>query len=159
MNSVLPPSWRHVSTIFVGGITEVGFTTDEQYLLLLSNSGRGLIETHTGTRVARDRSIPSSASSWIDESAHIVGGIGPASGIGIACVGLWGGRLPDRAGEWRLRVNAGKKNEFAFFDESTGQSWYLTYSITETRAYGFSKSGKIAIIATSSEVVLYHRTA
>src|SRR5215813_7734887 len=102
MDSILPPSWHHAPTLSVGGLTALGFTRDERYLLLLSHSGRGLVETHTGTRVARDYSEPSSASSWIDESARIVEGIGPASGMGIVCVGLWGGRLSDRASGWRL---------------------------------------------------------
>jgi hypothetical protein len=60
MNSVLPPSWRHVSTIFVGGLAEVGFTPDERYLLLLSHSGRGLIETSSEVELYHRKAVVTS---------------------------------------------------------------------------------------------------
>jgi hypothetical protein len=155
----LPRTWRHVGTIYAGGLTELGFTQDERYLLLLSHNGRGLIDTETGERVARDYQEPSSTRNWIDESRHTIEAIGPLDGVAIPCVGIWGGALFDSADGWRLQVNGPKADEFCLVEERTGQSWRLTSVVTEVRAHGFSASGGIAIVATSSEVELYRRTA
>lgn len=155
----LPRSWRHVGTIYAGGLTELGFAKGERYLLLLSHTGRGLIDTETGERVARDYQEPSSTRNWVNESTHTIEAIGPLGGVAIPCVGIWGGSLSDRADGWRLQVNGTKADEFCLIEERTGKSWHLTSVITEIRAHGFSASGEIAIVATSSEVELYRRTA
>jgi hypothetical protein len=39
----------------VGELTEVGFSADESYLLLVSHAGRGIVETMRGSTVARRR--------------------------------------------------------------------------------------------------------
>lgn len=154
----LPRTWRHVGTICVGGLTELGFAQGERYLLVLSHNGRGLIDTETGERVARDYQEPSSTRNWINQGTHTIEAIGPLGGVAIPCVGIWGGALLDSADGWRLRVNGTKADEFCLVEERTGQSWHLASAVTEMRAYGFSASGGVAIVATSSEVELYRRT-
>ena len=158
-NCDLPTGWRHIATVPVGGLTEIGFGPGEGYLLVVSWAGRGLIDTNTGERVARDRQEPTSVSTWIDEVARTVEAIGPLSGTVVHCVGLWGGTLPERADDWRLESEASGSREYFFLiEEHTGRSWRLTWTVTEVRAYGFSNSGRIMVIATSSDVGLYGRT-
>ena len=158
-NCDLPIAWHHIATVPVGGLTEIGFSPGEGDLLVVSFAGRGLIDTNTGERVARDRQEPTSVSTWIDEVARTVEAIGPLSGTAVPCVGLWGGSLPDRTGDWRLEIEIrGSREYFFLIEEHTGRSWQLPWTATEVRAYGFSDSGRIMVIATASDVGIYGRT-
>jgi hypothetical protein len=156
----IPPAWRRVTTIAVGGLTEVGFDATEGYLLVVSWQGRGLIDTRSGRKLARDDEEPVSGARWIDEAARTVAGIGLLEGQAIPCVGLWGGALPERVDGWSMRVRStdGADNVF-LVDERTATSWPLQSTITEVRAAGFSASGQIAVVATSSDIDLYARTS
>ena len=134
----------------------MGFSSDERYLLILSWNGRGLVDTESGDRVARDYEDPSTSPPWLDQPPGTVQGIGPLSGVVIRCVGIWGGKLPKRKGGWRVDVRVGE-TELFLTDERTEKSWKLPKVATEIRAYGFSGSGRILIVATSSEVELFRR--
>ena len=83
-------AWSRVAVRAVGGLTEIGFSTDEQFLLVVSWQGRGLIDTRSGEKVARSSEEPRAASPWRSEKGHVVLGIGPLDGVPIPCVGLWG---------------------------------------------------------------------
>lgn len=155
-NHVLPAAWRHVSTISVGGLTEIGFCPGEDYLLVVSFAGRSLIDMETGERVARDHQEPTAISPWTDEVARTVEAIGPLQGTQIPCFGVWGGTLPARIPEWRLNLaQKGTQETISLIDEATGIAWLLTRSVTEIRAFGFSETGRILAIATASDVALF----
>jgi len=71
-------AWSRVTVRAVGGLTEIGFSADEQLLLLVSWQRRGLIDTRSGQKVATNSQEPSAASTWrreqdltVLESAHL----------------------------------------------------------------------------------------
>jgi hypothetical protein len=131
----------------------------ERHLLVVSAAGRGLIDINNGEKVARDQQVPTASSTWIDEVSRTVEAIGPLAGTAVACVGLWGGVLPNRSAEWRLEVKASGPREFVLLvEEHTGLSRQLVETITEVRAFGFSNSGRVIVVATASDVWLYART-
>jgi hypothetical protein len=154
----MPPPWRRVASIPVGGLTEIGFDATEEHLLVVSWQGRGLVHTGSGRKIARDGEEPASGARWIDEGARTVEGIGPLEGQAIPCVGLWGGVLPDGVGGWNMRLRSiDGRDDLFLIDQRTGASWLLQSAITEVRAFGFSASGRLAVVATSSELDLYGR--
>ncbi len=149
-------SWTRVTSRAVGGLSEVGFSPDEQFLLIVSWQGRGLIDTRSGERVARDSEAPQATSTWLRERDGIVFGIGPVDGAPIKCVGLWGGTLPARGGT-QVVEKSPSGNEVLLRDEPSGTSHVLQRPLTEVRAAGFSASGDILVIATSSDVEIFRR--
>lgn len=149
-------SWNRVTFRAVGGLTEVGFSADEQFLLVVSWQGRGLIDTRSGEMVARDSEIPQATSTWLRRADRIVIGIGPVNGVPIKSVGLWGGSLPARCGTEVVEMNPSGE-EVLLRDESSGMNQILQRTLTEVRAAGFSPSGDILVIATSADVEIFRR--
>lgn len=154
-----PKEWRRVAEFAVGGLREVGFTPDDRYLLVVSASGRGLIDTATGRRVARDTAEPRADSPWLDDAQHMAEAIGPATGMRIAVVGLWGGDLPQSTLDgWTVRVSReGQAETVVLLRRSTSERWVLDEPFTEVRAAGFSTTSRFLAIATSSDVTLFER--
>lgn len=156
-------SWRKVAFHAVGGLTEVGFAEDADLLLVVSSQGRGVFNCETGERVARDRESPDNG--WYDEYHLQALGIGPLEGKIIRLAGLQGGGLPTgtRDGwqacavtlEWPevslLLVEPWK----SIFDEST--PFTKLAEDLEIRAFGFSYTGNSLVIATSSDIAIFHR--
>jgi hypothetical protein len=151
------PGWRRIVTVPIGGLTAVGFSATERYLLVLSHDGRGLLESATGQRVARDRESPRHDCPWLEESARLIRGLPPVEGEWIEAAGLWGGSLPSRnTAGWSLRqVSSGHAEVgYARHDSST-RELLVASAITELRAFGFSRSGRFLVFASASELSLH----
>jgi hypothetical protein len=143
-------------------LTEIGFTPDERHLLLVSHSGRGLIELETGLLVARDADEPRSDSAWLNEPLRRAVGIGPADGVPINVVGLWGGHLPQATADgWRILVERTSRDEKILLAHSAGGPRWVPdrpdRPTTEVRAAGFSSTGRFFVIATASDVAIFAR--
>ena len=152
--------WRKVGTIPVGGLTAVGFSETEHFLLVLSHDGRGVLETQTGSRVARSRETPRYDSPWLNESARLIEGVSPVEGEWIEGVGLWGGSLPrcNQSG-WSVRLESRGTVEYGYARQgSSPQEFLIDSAVTEIRAFGFSKSGRFLVFASSSELSLHEHT-
>jgi hypothetical protein len=156
----LPAEWRLVAEAAVGGLTELGLSTDDKHLLVVTHSGRGLFETETGVRVARDYEAPAWGSSWLDQSSGVVDGIGPLVGVRIRVVGLWGGTLPLSTDDgWSLVVEKGGPTEQVLLCRAgSNERWVIDEPITELRAAGFSNTGRYLVVASSSDLRLLART-
>jgi hypothetical protein len=154
-----PPQWRRIIVHPVGGLSEVGFTADEEHLLVVSISGRGLIDTATGLRVARDPDEPRAQSVWLDEPRGTAEGIGPATGVRVSVVGLWGGALlPNTSDGWSVVVEPGPRGETVVLTQHGDRArWVLDHPITDVRAVGFSNTGRYLIVATASDLALFAR--
>ena len=50
----MPSTWRKVTYLAVGGLTEVGFA-GSTLLLVVSHQGRGVVDVASGEMLARDR--------------------------------------------------------------------------------------------------------
>jgi hypothetical protein len=151
MNSV-DTSW----VAFVGGLSEIAIDSSEQYVLVLSPSGRALYELATGERVARDRAQPRYDSDWLDEERRRVRGIGPLEGEWLEAVGLWGGGLPTRYGTLSLStVSQLGAGESVVLHTGEGQVTLERGIITEIRALGFVRGGATVVLATSSDLSVF----
>ncbi len=62
--------------LFIGGLVAAGFDPDGNYLLVVSHSGRGVYDTRSWERVARDRELS------YPEGGY-AGGIGPIATIAV----------------------------------------------------------------------------
>ena len=49
-----PPPWKFKTAILVGGLCSVGFDRDTDNLLIVSHSGRSVVDCSTGEKTARD---------------------------------------------------------------------------------------------------------
>lgn len=67
--------------LHLGGLVAVGFDPAERFLLVVSHSGRGVFDTNTWQRVARDALLAYPNKGY-------VGGIGPIEGVAIAVTEL-----------------------------------------------------------------------
>ena len=153
------PQWELQWRKDVGGLTGIGFSEDESLILVMSHNGRGVFETTSGERVARDHKESSIDNNWWNEEKSTVIGIGPLEGQQIPVVGLWGGQLKTRSGNWEIRIEHGNGIDivWAISDSGTANQ-ALTKSVTEIRASGFSPNSKYLIVATSSDLYLFTRT-
>ena len=96
-------SWRRISYVAVGGLTEVGFGRDARFLLIVSHQGRGVVDCITGARVARN---PDDGPAWFNDSAPAARGIGPLQGEWVPVAGLAGGSLAaETADGWRVSAD------------------------------------------------------
>lgn len=149
--------WTRLAYRNVGGLTDVGFSEDEAYLLVASHAGRGLFETATGEKVARDDEAPVEGAAWLRTTSNEVQGIGPLAGVWFSMAGLFGGELPQATSDgWRVSVEDGKATQ-VILESQRGERWLLDTPITEVKAVGFSKSGHLLVIGTSTEVVFFKR--
>ena len=86
-----PAPWRQVVSHAVGGLTEVGFASRSDLLLVVSSQGRGLFDGRSGELAARDPTPPGDG--WYDEVRLTASGIGPVDDQLIRLAGLHGGGL------------------------------------------------------------------
>ena len=154
-------AWRRVLFHAVGGLTELGFSADESLLLVVSHAGRGLFDLSTGLRGARDDEAPNPASNWIDREQRRVRGIGPAQGEWFSVVGLWGGALAKTdQGEWLVEVVGKGSSELALVGLRHERTrWLVDKPITETKAFGFSPSGRYLVLGMSADVTVFAKAS
>lgn len=155
-----PEPWRPAGRgVFrTGGLIGVGLAPDpatgRDLLLVASHNGRGLFDTVTGERLARD---DDAGAAWPDDEDLTCAGIGPLAGARVRMAGLLGGDLHRVTHGWTVHV-AGPGVLLATGDDpSTAQSWWHVFhaSVTELRAAGFSPSGNTLVAATTSDVTLW----
>jgi hypothetical protein len=147
-------SWRRISYIAVGGLTEVGFGQPARFLLIVSHQGRGVVDCVSGVRVARD---PDEGPGWFDESVPAAEGIGPLSGQRVPVAGLAGGSLGWATTDgWRVSVGTNGAVVHAPDDQDSRLSFTIEEP-DELRAWGFSPDGLTVLAAASPGLAIYHR--
>ena len=130
----------------IGGLTDVGFSDDDHYLLVVGHQGRGVFDCTTGERVAR-QSEPEGC--YPDEATGSAEGIGPLEGQRLPMSGLMSGRaLPETHGNWRVEVTG------VGVRLTDGSQRHDFLNAEEPRACGFGNHGRVAVLATSSDVSL-----
>ena len=150
----------------VGGLRAVGFDRVTELLLVISSSGRGVIDCRTGSKVARD-----SEEYTKDEQYLEAEGIGPLAGRMLTMAGLLGGGLPKSTSDgWSVEVVALAwpmgdillLEPFSTLYEclrGKPSRFHKIGSESELRAVGFSYSGLSFIVATSSDIAVFSRDA
>jgi hypothetical protein len=156
-----PVPWKQLAVHAVGGLTEVGFGDDSDFLLIVSSQGRGVVDCRTGERVARDRTEPDDF--WYDERRLLAKGIGPLEGKTIRLAGLHGGGLLNGGQQgWSVEALALDWPEISLLLVEPWQSIYQDSTRftklaveREVRAFGFSTTGASLVMATSRDVTVY----
>ncbi|MEA9589708.1 hypothetical protein VC279_20275 [Xanthomonas sp. WHRI 10064A] len=157
-----PEGWGHVASIAVGGLACVGFSRELPCLLVVSSSGRGVIDCKTGEKVERDYE----ENVGLDKHGLHCQGVGIIKDEIISLGGLYGGGLPlsNEAGEsldvvspeWpESYLILSKPNKSLFFEghQSGCTIMYTGY----LRAYGFSWCGNYIVAACSSDLDIWSR--
>ena len=158
-----PLPWRQITTIAIGGLTEIGFADDSELILVLSWQGRGVVDGETGDRLARDRS--DDRVDWYGRDSLIARGFGPLDGRQIRLCGLWGGGLSTFTKDgWQAHsLTLEWPDEHLLLTEphvdlyKTKAQLHKLRVERETRAFGFSPTGKTLVIATSSDLTIMGR--
>jgi hypothetical protein len=169
-----PAPWRPLPgpySIAVGGLWGVGFAphpvSGHDLLMVVSDAGRGVFAPSTGAKVARDgdSDLKLCMPTGPDLSCP---GVGPLAGRRIRIAGLFGGGLHATTGDgWAIHVVAPEwpnerillSSDGDIYRGSVGTDWWhIVHSdYSELRAAGFSPSGRTLVVATSSDVTLWHR--
>lgn len=159
-----PTPWSKVFTFSVGGLRSVGFDRNSDLLLIVSSSGRGVIDCISGQKVARDSEIYNEGEEFLEAE-----GIGDLKGKTIRMSGLFGGGFPIFTTDgWAIEIVTidWQENEILLVEPMSDLygSLYgkpsVFYKIGREqvlRACGFSYSGQSLIIATSSEITVFER--
>jgi hypothetical protein len=95
-------------------------------------------------------------------------GLGPLAGTRIRIAGLFGGGLHATTGDgWSIHVVAPAwpnerillSSDGDIYRGSVGTYWWHIFhsDYSELRAAGFSPSGRTLVVATSSDITLWHR--
>lgn len=158
--------WKHVNTIAVGGLANIGFGSVDT-LMVLSSQGIGIFDCLTGERIFRDRG------SWwedFDAVAATVPGQDVLSGNRIRVCGL---DEPDFLSKkttdgWMLEC-IGPVPDDAPFEKYQVHKIFLTHQggqyrelvdkdgPCELRAYGFSPTGNTLVVALSCDLTIWSR--
>lgn len=158
-----PVSWtRHC--IRVGGLLNVGFGQDDRFLLAVSASGRSVIDCERGTKVSRDYN--EDFEDWSNPERLECQGIGPLANETIRMAGIYGGGLSRVTSDgWKVEcVQIPWPDEYIVLQPPDSDIHKpntpisrLSPPISEVRAVGFSPSGNVLVVATSSDLTLYRR--
>jgi len=159
-----PAPWKQVAVFAIGGLTEVGYAPDSDFLLVISHSGRGVFDCTNGEKLARD---VNDSPNFINQFKLEALGIGPLEGQWIRVGGLHGGGLPNSTDDgWGLIALPLPWPKYYVFLTSSWKSIYrgtehavkvATDEVCELRAYGFSETGRSFVIATSCDITLFTR--
>ncbi len=159
--------WNKIGFQSVGGLREVGFIEDTDYLMVLGR-GRTIFNCLTNEKTARDRQ-DYYVENW-DASTGIIEGFDLFVGKQILCGGFEypDSMLKETKDKWGIKIEQDirpdykkelKEAEVMYLISERGnvkiEVKVFHYSIT--RAYGFSKTGKSFIVAESDGVTMWVR--
>lgn len=157
-----PEGWQQTGFFAVGGLTEVGFSNNAELLLVISLSGRAVIDCSTGARIARDEERDGDW--YLPHVLHCMG-VGPLADEAVQIAGLHGDGLPmlTPSGEsltvvspdWpRSNVIFCPAHKMPLLDGHQTGCCFVGQR-DEIRAAGFSWTGNSFVIATSSDVNVF----
>ncbi len=157
-----PDGWIHVGGIAVGGLEAVGFSQQGPYLLVVSSTGRSVVNCDTGSKIERDYE----EYAGLTESGLHCRGIGVIADETVSLSSIYGGglRLANSAGEslnvaspeWpesQLILTKPFKHPFIEGHQADCSVIYQGY----LSAYGFSWCGNYIVAACSSDLDLWAR--
>lgn len=160
-----PAPWRRVRVVAVGGLLQVGFGAGTDLLLILSHAGRGVVDCATGDTLARD-----DGHYWADRGRLEAEGIGPLAGEAVRIAGAGGGGLSQQTGDgWAVErlplswpaeelILSPPGEDMLVQAPAAGRGLAkLRVLPSELRAYGFSPTGLSLVVATASDVEIFHR--
>ncbi len=160
--------WTVVKSQAIGGLLEIGFFEDSDYLMVLSSQGRGIIDCFENKRVARDHD-DYYFSSW-NAKTGIVQGIGTFRKQQVICGGFEHPNvlLKETEDGWRYKIET-LEQQFWFSKTKKiqrivvyNEELKLRVEIDATgqvlnRGIGFSNTGNTFVFASASDVHFINR--
>jgi len=160
--------WKKVGYQAVGGLREIGFIEQSDFLMVLGGGGRTIFNCLMAEKTARDRADYYSEK-WNSDTG-IIEGFEMFTGKNIVCGGF---EYPDitlkqTQDNWEILIENEKRQDYKK-DLVLAEVMYLVNKITKekievevyhyqiTRGYGFSKTGKSFITAQSHGINFWKR--
>lgn len=160
--------WRVAGAFTVPHLDAIGFDRDSELLLVVSSSGRGVIDCSSGEKIAREHGRQ--RGEWPAHSLQAKG-LGPLEDVNVALAGRSGGGLPRvTADGWSLELVTLEWPTQEVLLVPPGSALFVCHenakptfrrieSHPEVHACGFSFSGKSLVVAAGDELTIYHRAA
>lgn len=162
--------WIHKNTFAIGGLENIGFAPNQDYLIVLSSQGQGIFNCKTGEKIAR-RNEDSNWWGKFNQTTNSIVGFDLLENIEIETCGLYGeDSLSKRTrDDWTLIVSEPEPDDKPF-EKFLVKKIYLVSpdnkiklfiskdGACELRAFGFSDTGNTFAIATSCDLIIYCRT-
>lgn len=159
-----PTPWRKIGALAVGGLRSVGFDADSELLLVVSNSGRGVVNCESMEKVSRDYEEHYSGERLLEAN-----GVGPLLGKSIRISGIFGGGLPNSTHDgwsiesafldWPIQEVLLLEPYHTIYGDRYGKPaiFHKIFRDFEVYAAGFSYTGRTLIVATSSDITVWGR--
>jgi hypothetical protein len=160
-----PLPWRKLPTVHLGGLWHVGFGEKSDLLLLISVTGRGAVDCTTGEVVARD-----DAEYYAPLGSLTGDGIGPLENQIVHVAGISGGGLSRATSDgWSIELHplswpdeeiilCPPGQTMLWQAQGAGENLFKLQPLPSPLvAFGFSPTGKTLIVATSSDLTVFHR--
>lgn len=161
--------WENVSTHSVGGLENIGYAPDQDYVIVLSSQGQGIFDCLSGERIAR---LNNDSDWWekFDRTNNSIVGFDILDGVNIITFGIYSKddlRKSTKDG-WRLefsphQIDANESSKihsqeiYLALPEINHKEVIYKDGPCELRAFGFSDTGKSLIVASSCELIIYSR--
>ncbi|MGV3611479.1 MAG: hypothetical protein ACO1N0_11045 [Fluviicola sp.] len=156
--------WKRKKHFGIGGLREIGFYAETNYLLVLSSQGRGLFDCLTGEKIARDP-YDYYSEEWNPDTG-LVKGIGFLSDKEMECGGFEyrdvlvkeiGNSLKTEVVKeireiWNKEV---KEIEVLYLVDNGTKTEIYAFPYGIDRAYGFSKNGTCFVLGTSGDLFIW----
>lgn len=161
--------WVHKNTFAVGGLENIGYAPDQDFLLVLSSQGQGIFNCTTGEKVARSYDD----SDWFNQlgkADNSILGFDILASIKISTCGAYGeDNLSKRTKDgWALIVSDPEPDDAPFEKYMVRKIYLLSPDMEEKvfitsdgpcelRAFGFSETGETFVVGLSCDLVIYSR--
>ena len=160
--------WIYIGYQPVGGLREIGFIKNSDFLMVLGGGGRTVFDCLSSIKYARDRSDYYSEK-W-NSNTGIIEGFGEFEDLNINCGGFEYHDIISKqtSDNWYTKVKSEKRYDYK--NELKGaEVLYLTNSQTEmeisvqvfhygiTRSYGFSPTNNTFVVAESHGIYFWKR--
>lgn len=158
--------WIKNGSFAVGGLHEVGFNQNSDYLMVLSSRGRGIFDCIKGEIVGRDH-WDYYLEKW-DAKTSIVKGFGILEGKDIVCGGFESENVLQQETHdgWEVIINGAKRIDLKtdllqagtislVHEENTQIEDVFDFHYGIDRGLGFSETGNSFVIATTSDLHIW----
>ncbi len=160
-------TWEKIDWFAVGGLREIGFYKNTNFLMVMSNS-RGIFDCYEGKRVAREYS-DYYFDKWNSDTG-IIEGFDLLEGEEVLCGGFEHPNVLKQKTSDGWEFNIRKEQKVNYKNEfSECEVMYLTNANSNEeielavffygidRAYGFSNNDNCLVVSTSSDILMCKR--
>ncbi len=175
LNTQDPPDpWRYVRSVSIGGLESIGYGSNSDLLLIVSSSGRSVIDCSTGKQLARDYTETEEdweVANWYEPTKLLAEGIGPLAKEIVRLAGRGGGGLPTTSSDyWHLELVAPNwPNNFVLLNSPNVSAIQMRNPAAKIKiapkhgledvilTFGFSPTNKTFVIAMAHGIDIFTR--